>query len=254
MISIITPAHNEEAHLEKCLASVKLAAETASVEYEHIVVINRCTDGTEALAAKAGSRIVCDDTRNLSHLRNIGVAAAKGEIIVTIDADSWMSPNMLSEVTHLLETKLYIGGGVRVYPERWSLGIVCSLIIVAPFVLRHGVSAGMFWCYKRDYNAVGGFDESLACVEDIDFGKRLKAFGFTQGKSYGTIRKAHLVTSCRKFDQFGDWYFVKNPMVVYRIFKRDQKQANQFYYDARSKITEQKDALDPFSAPLQKGK
>jgi glycosyltransferase involved in cell wall biosynthesis len=233
MISIITPAHNEEAHLEKCLASVKLAAEMASVESEHIVVINRCTDGTEALAAKAGCRIVHDDTQNLSHIRNNGVAAAKGEIIVTIDADSWVTPNMLSEVIRLLETRHYIGGGVRVYPERWSMGIVGSLLIVAPFVLRHGVSAGMFWCYKRDFDAVGGFDESLACIEDIDFGKRLKALGRHQGKRYGTIRKAHLTTSCRKFDQFGDWYFIRNPKIVCDIFKHHQDAANKFYYNAR---------------------
>jgi glycosyltransferase involved in cell wall biosynthesis len=233
MISIITPAHNEEAHLERCLASVKRSAENASVEFEHIVVINRCTDGTEALAVKAGCIIVREDSRNLSRIRNKGVAAAKGDIIVTIDADSWMSQNMLSEVIRLLETHRYIGGGVRIYPERWSLGIVCSLLIVAPFVLRHGVSAGMFWCYKKDYHAIGGFDESLVCIEDIDFGKRLKIFGRRQGKRYGTIRRAHLTTSCRKFDQFGDWYFVRNPKIVFDIFKQDQDAAGKFYYDAR---------------------
>ena len=34
-------------------------------------------------------------------------------------------------------------------------------------------------------------------------------------------------------------YHLKNPMAVYQIFKRDEKQAAQFYYDARSEITEQ---------------
>jgi hypothetical protein len=104
---------------------------------------------------------------------------------------------------------------------------------VAPFVLWHGVSAGMFWCYKRDFDAIGGFDESLVCIEDIDFGKRLKAFGRTQGKRYGTIRKAHLTTSCRKFDQFGDWYFAQNPEIVFNIFKRKKDAADKFYYDTR---------------------
>jgi GT2 family glycosyltransferase len=80
---------------------------------------------------------------------------------------------------------------------------------------------------------MGGFNEKLACVEDVDLGRRLKKYGKDCGKRYGTIRKAHIVTSCRKFDLFGDWYFVRNPMVVYRVFKRDQKQADEFYYDAR---------------------
>ncbi len=42
-----------------------------------------------------------------------------------------------------------------------------------------------------------------------------------------------IVTSCRKFDHFGDWYFAKNRWVVYRIFKGDRKQAHRFYYDAK---------------------
>lgn len=120
------------------------------------------------------------------------------------------------------------------YPERWSLGIICSLMIVLPFVLWHRVGAGMFWCYKCDFDAIGGFDESLVCIEDLDFGKRLKKLGRTQSKRYGTIWKAYLTTSCRKFDQFGDWYFVRHPKVVYDLFKRNPQAAEIFYYDARS--------------------
>jgi hypothetical protein len=41
------------------------------------------------------------------------------------------------------------------------------------------------------------------------------------------------VTSCRKFDRFGDWYFVQNPRVVADIFRSDPRAADRFYYDAR---------------------
>jgi len=239
MISVVTPAHNEELFIEKCLCSVIAAAKEVSVAVEHIVVLNRCTDGTGEIANQFGARVLTEDSRNLSRIRNKGAEASKGDIIVTIDADSQMTSNMLAEVLQKLDSGKYIGGGVKIVPERISLGILFSLSIVAPFVLWHGVSAGMFWCMKKDFDAIGGFNENLACIEDIDFGKRLKKYGKDSGKHYCTIRKAHIVTSCRKFDQFGDWYFIKNPMVVYRVFKRDQKQADQFYYDSRSTITEQ---------------
>jgi glycosyltransferase involved in cell wall biosynthesis len=232
-ISVVTPAHNEEPYIADCIASVSKAALECGVETEHIIVLNRCTDKTREIAESFGAKTVVEDARNLSRIRNAGARAATGEILVTIDADSTMSPNMLQEVSRLLETGTYVGGGVRVMPERWSLGIVCSLLIVAPFVLWHRVSAGMFWCYKRDFDAIGGFNETLACVEDIDFGTRLKGHGQKDGRHYGTIRAAHIVTSCRKFDQFGDWYFVRNPMVVYDIFKRKPAAADDFYYDAR---------------------
>ncbi len=238
MISIITPAHNEERFIEKCLCSVKAATKEVSEAVEHIVVLNRCTDRTGEIATQLGARIVTDDSRNLSCIRNKGAKASNGDILVTIDADSQMTSNMLIEVLRKLKSEKCIGGGVKIVPERISPGILCSLLVVAPFVLWHGVSAGMFWCLRKDYEAIGGFDEKLPCIEDIDFGKRLKIHGKNHGKRYHTIRNAHIITSCRKFDHFGDWYFIKNPMVVYRIFKKDRKQAEQFYYDFRSEITE----------------
>ena len=244
MISVITPAHNEELFIKKCLCSVKAAAKEVSEAVEHIVVLNRCTDRTGEIATQLGARVITDDSRNLSRIRNKGAVASKGDILVTIDADSQMASNILIEVLRKLDSGKYIGGGVKIVPERISPGILCSLLVVAPFVLWHGVSAGMFWCLRKDYEAIDGFNENLPCLEDIDFGKRLKKYGKKFGKRYCTIRKAQIVTSCRKFDQFGDWYFIKNPMVVYRIFNRDQEQADQFYYDARPEITEQNAAAD----------
>lgn len=233
-LSVITPARDEEALIGACIESVRASAQQGAIEYEHVVVLNRCTDRTEEIARSLGCRLVVEDTPSLSLIRNRGVAASSGDIVVTVDADSIMSPNMLPEVVRRLESGHVVGGGVRVLPERWSLGITCSLLVVAPFVLWHGVSAGMFWCKRRDFDAIGGFDESLACIEDIDFGQRLKAYGRARGLRYGTIRNAHLTTSCRKFDQFGDWYFVRHPEVVVDIFRRKQAAADAFYYDARS--------------------
>lgn len=237
MISVITPAHNEERFIRECLRSVRDAARAVSDTVEHIVVLNRCDDRTGAMAEEWGARTVVENSRNLSRIRNKGADAARGGILVTLDADSHMTANMLAEVLRNLQSGRYIGGGVRIVPERLSPGICASLLVVAPFVLWHGVSAGMFWCFKKDFKAIGGFDEQLICLEDIDFGKRLKKLGKARGMRYGTIRRAHIVTSCRKFDQWGDWVFVRHPMMVYRIFQRDPRQAEQFYYDARSDIT-----------------
>ncbi|MCZ6651143.1 MAG: glycosyltransferase [Acidobacteria bacterium] len=232
-LSVITPAHNEEQYLDKCIRSVKAAAQNVSAHVEHLVVLNRCTDRTEEIAVSGGCRVVHEDARNLSRIRNAGVAAARGNIIVTIDADSWMSANMLSEVIRSLDSGRFIGGGVRLSLERWSLGILCSCLMILPFVLRHLVSAGMFWCYKRDFDAIAGFDESLVCAEDVDFAVRLKKLGRATSRRYGTIWKGYMTTSCRKFDQYGDWFLVRNPRLVYDIFHQSQKTADRLYYDQR---------------------
>ena len=70
--------------------------------------------------------------------------------------DRVLARDDLGEVLRNLHAGRCIGGGVRIVPERLSPGICASLLVMAPFVLWHGVSAGMFWCFKKDFEAVGG--------------------------------------------------------------------------------------------------
>jgi glycosyltransferase involved in cell wall biosynthesis len=232
--SVIIPARNEEKFLPGCLASIAVASEPFPGEVEIVVAINRCTDRTEEIARAAGATIVHEEARNIARIRNAAVQAASGEILVTIDADSRMSRGMLVTVEQLLRTGTYIGGGVMIWPERWSLGIAATAFVLLPFAIKHRVSGGLFWCRREDFWAIGGFDERCISVEDLDFANRLKAYGKAKRKPFKTIWKEHIVTSCRKFDQFGDWYLVLNPGFVRRIFSgRSQPDADLFYYDVK---------------------
>ena len=198
---------------------------------EVIVVINRCTDSTEEIALARGVKTAHDDSRNLSKIRNTGARQARGDILITIDADSVMSANMLTEVDKALRSRKYIGGGVPIRPERMSLGILLSGLMIFSF-LPFGISAGLFWCHRSDLEALGGFDEELVIAEDVDFALRLKAYGKRRGKQYGTLWKTRINTSCRKFDQFGDWFIVKQPLVLWHALRgRESGLADQLFYD-----------------------
>ena len=233
--SVLIPAHNEEAFLGQCLQSVESASDQVPEPVEIIVALNRCTDQTADIAARYHAILVREDSKNLARIRNTAARAATGDIIVTIDADSRMSGNMFVEIAANLSAGKYIGGGVLIRPERWSLGICMSLLMVLPFLLIHRISGGLFWCQRRDFEAVGGFNESLVSAEDLDFAKRLKAYGKTKSKRFKTITRAHIITSCRKFDTFGDWYLFKNPVLVWKIMQGDnQKAADLFYYNTRN--------------------
>ncbi len=234
-ISLVIPAHNEAAFLTDCLAAARLAAARIDCGVEIIVVLNRCTDGTEEIAARHGCRIVREDAKNLAVIRNAGVAVASGEIIVTCDADSRMHPASFEEILRRLDSGKVGGGGAMVLPERWSPGIVASAISILPYLAFAGVSFGLFWFLKRDFDEIGGFDTRFVSVEDVDFARRLKAHGRQSGRAWGTLWWTPLVTSCRKFDQFGDWYLFRNPSFVRKVFRGDdRKAADQFWYDVRS--------------------
>jgi glycosyltransferase involved in cell wall biosynthesis len=230
--SVIIPAHNEEGFIGDCLESIESAARHLSAEVEILVGLNRCTDSTEVICRNHKAVVVKEDCKNLAKIRNTAARAATGDVIVTIDADSRMTVNMFEEIEKKLLAVKYIGGGVIVRPERMSVGIFMSVLTVIPVLLIHRVSGGLFWCYRKDFEAIGGFNESLVSAEDIDFARRLKSYGKNKGQRFKTITKAHIVTSCRKFDTFGDWYLFKNPRLVWTILRGDdQKAADDFYYE-----------------------
>ena len=92
----------------------------------------------------------------------------------------------------------------------------------------------MFWLYRRDFDALGGFDETLVSLEDMDFAARLNRLAVNRGLKYGTLKRSCIVTSSRKFDTFGDWYLIRNRKLTKRIFTgRDREAADAFDYDVR---------------------
>jgi hypothetical protein len=100
------------------------------------------------------------------------------------------------------------------------------------YVLICRFSGGLFWCFREDFEAIGGFNENLVSGEDVDFARRLKAYGKTVQRPFSTLRGAYIVTSCRKFDVFGDWCVIKNPFLVWRLLRgKNQRAADSFYYD-----------------------
>lgn len=185
IISIIIPAHNEEKYIGKCLDSISKASKLLQNEVEIIVVLNRCTDRTEEIAKSYNCITIDNDDKNLSKIRNTGVEKARGEIIVTIDADTQMNEHMLTKVVQNLSSGKYIGGGVTGKFERMSLGIfVSTMLLIGPLLIKYGaISVGIFWCYKEDFKSINGFNEELLMAEDADFAKRLKVWGKRKDKN-----------------------------------------------------------------------
>src|SRR5262249_15208755 len=152
--SVVVPAHNEQVLLPRGLRAISAAAERVSGGVEVVVVANRCTDSTADIAAAAGAVVVESDVRNLAAVRTAGVPASPGELIVTIDADSRMSPMALSEVDRLIRTGRFVGGGTAVTPERTSLGIGATVLVVRLITFAARVSGAMFWCARPDFEAI----------------------------------------------------------------------------------------------------
>lgn len=173
-----------------------------------IVVCNRCTDRTEELAKKNGARVVLNEDRCIARVRNAGIAAASGEIIMTIDCDNRMTKGTVSEAVRLLESGKYIGGGAPMRFERYSVPLFLNDILVAFSFKLTGLYCGIFWTERSTFEAVGGF-EDIRAMEDGATAKKLKVYGKRLGKKYGCLKENHLINSTRKYDDLGDWLYLK---------------------------------------------
>ena len=144
-ISVIIPAHNEEKYIKRCIDSIKAADSVFPGNTEIIVVCNRCTDRTESIAAENGAVTIINEDRCIAKVRNAGIEAAKGRIIVTIDADNRMTKNTLREIYSLLRSGKYIGGGAPIRFERYSFPLWCNDILCRVSFKLTGLYSGIFW-------------------------------------------------------------------------------------------------------------
>lgn len=234
-IGVVVPAHNEEAFLPACLDAIEAARERYRGDVETVVVCNRCTDATEAIARERGARVVPDESRNIAKIRNRGAAATEAEVLITCDADSRVHPEMFGLVDAALDEGA-VGGGADVRFDRRSLGIRVTELFLDAMVRVSGVPCGAFWTTHEAFDAVGGFDERLPMGEDLDFGKRLRAWGAERSLDYRRLTGAPLLTSARKFDAYGDWSFFR--MLVFDAFRMrrsmkgiDTEFVDEYFYD-----------------------
>jgi glycosyltransferase involved in cell wall biosynthesis len=223
LVSIVIPAWNEEKYITATLESVFVAGmylERAGGSYEVIVVDNDSSDATAARAAEFPVRIVREERHCIAAVRNRGARAARGEYLVFLDADSRASENSLTRICETLSGGCYVGGGVKIYPDKWSLRTFPFYAMGPVMMIVLGVTAGMIFSTREAHTAVKGFDEALYAAEDLDFVTNIKAFGRKTGKKFAHLTDVHIKTSVRKFRtaRLRDWlifprYFLNRNIV-----------------------------------------
>jgi glycosyltransferase involved in cell wall biosynthesis len=238
-ISLVIPAFNEEKYLPDLLESVDRARgryEAGSDQVEVIVADNGSTDGTAAVAFAYGCRVVPVATRAIAAARNGGGAAASGEIVAFVDADSIIHPETFNAIERTLTERVVVGAtGVRM--SRSSLGIELSMLVATALIRAGGLDSGVVFCRRSDWEAVGGYNEERLWAEDVQFLIDLKRLGKRRRQRFRRARSARTITSARKFDRFGDWHYFS---VLFRgslwlLFKRAAFAPfiRDYWYDGR---------------------
>ena len=101
LLSIVIPAYNEENFLPRCLKSIQ--AQVDAPPYEVIVVDNNSSDATPSIAKKYGARLISESQPGVVFARQAGLEAAKGDIVVSTDADTYYSTDWLHTIADFFE-------------------------------------------------------------------------------------------------------------------------------------------------------
>ena len=182
-LSVVIPAFNAARSLEVCLNSL---GGSDFQNYECIVVDDGSSDGTRELARSFDLKLLSTGgRRGPAYARNLGAAAASGEILVFIDSDVCVHHDTLTRIVQAFEEDPKLDAILGSYDDLPAAPEFVSKYrnLMHCYVHRHARrKTATFWsgcgAIRRSvFEQMAGFDESYTrpSVEDIELGSRLAA-------------------------------------------------------------------------------
>jgi glycosyltransferase involved in cell wall biosynthesis len=238
-LSIIIPAFNEARLIEQCLSSVTdsiTANAKPGFTSEVIVVDNNSTDNTAELARRSGARVVFEPINQIGLARNAGAAQATGDWLLFLDADSLLSPELLSDILGMIESGRYVGCGstLRMNGLPWWATMTLQ-VWTAVSVLCRWAAGALVVCRRDAFQEVGGFDQELYALDEIRLSKQLKRWGRRHGLHFTILTKHPLETSSRKVSLYSSREIAAQTFRIFFLPKRtlQDKKHLSVWYDGR---------------------
>lgn len=231
LISFVIPAWNEESVLGATLEALSAARKHLAEPSEVIVADDGSTDRTEAIARQHGARVVSVRHRQISATRNAGAREAQGDMLIFIDADTIVSPEVVCAAVEAVRGGA-IGGGCAI---RYSGRLPAYLRVLIPIEVwiagKMRIAFGCFlFCTRAAFDAVGGFDTKIYATEEISFSRALHR----QGRF--VFLRERVSTSGRKLRTHStlEWFVVMYRITIARKkYLHDRDAMGVWYGDRR---------------------
>jgi len=203
-LSVVIPTLNEAENVSVLLPELRAVLGQLGIDYEVIVVDGNSSDGTRAVAAENGARVILERRPGYGNALRAGFQAAQGAYVLTMDADLSHPAEFLGrmwaarERAEMLVASRYCSGGVA---EMSMLRAVLSRVLNTLFRIGlslpvSDVSSG-FRMYKKsalDSIEVRGTDFGTLVqilisiyaegwrIEELPFHYRLRGTGKSHAK------------------------------------------------------------------------
>jgi len=228
-VSIVIPCLNEERFIGKVLES--LAAQYQSERFEIIIVDGLSTDRTREVIASFNAanpsvqiHVIDNPERHIPKALNLGIDAARGEIIVRMDAHSIPSAGYVRRCVKVLTESdtAVIGMPWKICAGSESLmARAIALAVAHPFGIgdakyRLNVSRAEyvdtvpFGAFRKTlWSRLGGFNEKLLANEDYDFNYRVRKDGglvlLDADEHCNYVARATLGDLAKQYWRYGSW-------------------------------------------------
>ncbi len=179
-VSIIIPTLNEAIALERTLRSLQWLDPPA---YEIWVVDGGSQDATLAIAERAGVQVMQLAQAGRSLQMNQGAAAASGDILCFLHADTLVPDDLVAVIERTLaDPTISCGGFISLMtgPQvtRWGVSLHNYLktyyapLLFRPYLFWKGLRLlfgdQVMFCRRSDFWHCGGFDPQLPIMEEAD--------------------------------------------------------------------------------------
>lgn len=197
LVSVIMPVWNEADSIEAAVCSV-LGQDWPRDDLEVCVVDGGSTDGTRDILARLARqdprlRLLENPRRIIPVGLNLGLRAARGELLARLDGHGIWPPGYLRECVARLDREpglVMVGGAWDCVGEGW-LGAAVARAVASPWGVGNAryrtvstsdpvqtVDSVPFWVTRREtFEQVGLFHEGFPCHEDYEFNYRLRQAG-----------------------------------------------------------------------------
>ena len=183
-ISLVIPTYNEERYLPATLSSIRRLRRQPD---EIIIVDSSSVDATARIARRFGARIISVAERGIGLARQIGLEAARGDIVVYTDADTLVPPLWLTHFENALSRQYIVAayGAFCVFDGWLPYRLYANYINLAVFsvtaLLGTAYATGQNIAFFRNAGlAAGGFPVDFQSVEDVEMFRRLSLLGKTK--------------------------------------------------------------------------
>jgi glycosyltransferase involved in cell wall biosynthesis len=234
-LSVIIPAFNEAEYIPETLlrlaAAEQLFRSVSDAAVQIIVVDNGSTDRTPELAQSVGATVIHESDHSIARVRNAGAAIALYDVLIFLDADTLIPPELLTRIAKTMADPMYLGGAVDCIHQSNRLIIQIYLKFWRIIGLLLGMAQGACqFCRKSIFHELSGYDETWYLGEDVDFYWRLKRLARKRGLQTLLINELRVIPSPRRWNIWPVWRILILTSPLYNFAFRHRSAAWAGWY------------------------